>query len=190
MKRKKFQNDVKVEKIDETHTPLKINPLKRKSSHSDHSSSSKRRICTSKTITWPEDSNLFQRGERKFYNKVMIGKNEFQINDCIELIDLCSSTAGNCVAKIVSLYSVQNTATFDHKDFVVCQFYFHLSEIERSEAKEEVSTTRELLLSNNFDVFPLDFVSKKVIVKEFLEIESTDWKDCYYSTRKHEFNKK
>jgi len=124
------------------------------------------KLSTYKTIQWPVEAKLFQRGERIYYSRVIIGGEDYHINDTVQFINFNLSERSGYIGIIKSLYCNESTNPYDYKNFVSCQFYFYPSELASQNSDiislQDVSNLNEIILSDSVDVFSIDLISKKV----------------------------
>jgi hypothetical protein len=148
------------------------------------------KLSTYKTIQWPVDAKLFQRGERIYYSRVTIGGEDYHVNDTIQFINFNLTVGSGYIGIIKSLYCNESSNPYEYKNFVSCQFYFYPSELTSQNSEIiplQDSSTNELFLSDCIDVFSIDLISKKVNVHTFEEFSKNTEKDNYYCDKKYDF---
>jgi len=130
----------------------------------------KLKLSTYKTMIWPGDAKLIQRGERIYYSRIIFGGEEYRINDTIQFINFNLSFGSGYIGIIKSLYCNESATPYEYKNYVSCQFYLYPSEIapqNREILQQDDNNNSELILSDIIDAFSVDLISKKVNVHFF-----------------------
>jgi hypothetical protein len=170
---------------------LKRNYLKALHNTPPSSPCKKVMLSTYITIQWPVEAKLFQRGERIYYSRVIIGGEDYRINDSIQFINFNLSEKRGYIGRIKSLYCNESSNPYEYKNFVSCQFYFYPSELASQNSDiislQDISNPNELILSDGVDVFSIDLISKKVNVLTFEEFKGKTDAEDYFCNRKYDF---